>query len=134
MTQSPSTDKAGRAGPGQAGPEKPAAREKTAFTVRVIALIQQIPPGRVATYGLIAAWAGDHRAARQVARILHSCSDKEELPWHRVVNHQGKIALGPCSGYEVQRALLEQEGVQFNLQGRIDFEKYLWIPKDKSSN
>lgn len=134
MTECPSPDKTGCAGPGQAGPDKPAAGEKTAFTARVIALIKQIPPGRVATYGLIAARAGNHRSARQVARILHSCSDTEGLPWHRVVNQQGKIALGPFSGYEVQRALLEQEGIQFSLQGRIDLEKHLWIPQEKPSN
>ena len=91
-------------------------------------MIRQIPAGKVATYGLIAAQAGNYQAARQVARILHSCSDREELPWHRVVNREGRIALGPFSGQELQRRLLEQEGVPFDLHGRIDFDTCLWTP------
>ncbi len=76
----------------------------TPFTQDVVALIRAIPAGRVATYGQIARLAGNPRAARQVVRILHSMSQAERLPWHRVVNAKGEISqgieqqLGPRSG------------------------------------
>ena len=97
------------------------------FTDRALEIIRNIPPGRVLTYGAVAALAGNRRAARQVARVLHSCSRKEELPWHRVVNRQGRISLKPLHGYEEQLALLETEGVEFE-DGAIDLDRYLWRP------
>ena len=100
------------------------------FTIRVIELIQAIPYGRVATYGQIAALAGNRRAARQVARILHSCSRNEGLPWHRVVNKAGRIALDPDRGGDRQQRLLAAEGVRLDNQGRIDFSYYLWSPEE----
>ncbi len=98
------------------------------FTASVKALIKQIPEGKVCTYGFIAASAGNPRAARQVARILHSCSEKDGLPWHRVVNRNGKISLRPYQGYEIQRQLLEAEGIVFDLDGAISFDVFLWMP------
>ena len=56
------------------------------FTERVIQIIQSIPAGRVMTYGQVAAAAGNRRGARQVARILHTMSQKHALPWHRIIN------------------------------------------------
>lgn len=64
-----------------------------AFTERVITIIRNIPEGRIMTYGQIARIAGSARGARQVARILHAMSDKYQLPWHRVVNAQGRIVI-----------------------------------------
>lgn len=98
------------------------------FTHRVIDTIRNIPPGRVATYGQIAGMAGNRRASRQVARILHACSHTHDLPWHRVVNREGRIALRPAHGYEDQQRLLENEGVGFDGKGRIDLECFLWRP------
>jgi len=98
------------------------------FTTRAKELIQKIPKGKIATYGLIAAFAGSPRAARQVVRILHSSSRKDNLPWHRVVNSQGKISLKPGSGYETQKQLLVKEGVKFGPDDTIDFDIYLWQP------
>lgn len=95
------------------------------FTERVIEVIRSIPEGCVATYGGVAELAGNHRAARQVSRILHTCSRSEGLPWYRVVNREGKISLKPGHGYEEQRMLLENEGVIF-YRGRIDLEEFLW--------
>lgn len=95
------------------------------FTARVIEAIRSIPAGRVATYGQIAGMAGNRRAARQVARILHACSHTQGLPWHRVVNREGRIALGALNGYEDQKRLLENEGVEFDGTDRIDLERYL---------
>ncbi len=98
------------------------------FTIKVKNLILQIPAGKVATYGQIAALAGNPRAARQVARILHACSRKDGLPWHRVVNQHGRISLRQGQGYEVQQALLEREGVVFSENSRIDLTRFLWRP------
>jgi methylated-DNA-protein-cysteine methyltransferase-like protein len=99
------------------------------FSIRVKALIRQIPAGRVCTYGLIASAAGNRRGARQVVRILHAASASDGLPWHRVVNREGRIALPPGRGREEQKALLEAEGVVFDTSERIDFQRFLWRPE-----
>ncbi len=96
------------------------------FSERAIRNIKSIPRGRVATYGQIAAFAGSPRAARQVVRLLHSSSRKHGLPWHRVINRQGGISLKPGQGYEIQKALLEDEGVAFDCRDRIDLSRYGW--------
>lgn len=98
------------------------------FTVRAIEIIKMIPEGRVATYGQIATLAGSPRAARQVVRILHSMSKKHRLPWHRVINAKGQIALQDDASYEEQRLSLEIEGIEVGLSGTVDLERYLWQP------
>lgn len=102
------------------------------FTHRVRDLISRIPPGKVTTYGLIAAGAGNGAGARQVARILHASSAACNLPWHRVINRLGRISLAPGRGYEQQRDLLEAEGVQFDATGAVDFARFLWRPDQNS--
>ena len=99
------------------------------LSTRIKDTIRRIPVGRVATYGQIATLAGNHRAARQVVRILHSSSAKDDLPWHRVINSKGTISLPTGSGYEIQRRLLEAEGVAFDSKDRVDFERFLWKPQ-----
>ena len=96
------------------------------FTKKVVAVIKNIPEGKVLTYGSVAARAGNRKSARQVSRILHSMSEGQNLPWHRVINSKGGISLRPCKGYEVQKALLESEGVKFAKNGHINLNKYLW--------
>lgn len=98
------------------------------FTARVVAIIRKIPFGKVTTYGMIAAEAGNRCGARQVARILHSCSEKYDLPWHRVVNRNGEVSFRSSMHHHFQRNLLAGEGVVFSVQGKIDFEHYLWRP------
>jgi methylated-DNA-protein-cysteine methyltransferase-like protein len=98
------------------------------FYQRAIEIIKRIPKGKVATYGQIAAYAGSNRAARQVAYILHSSSRKENLFWYRVVNSKGGISLKPGSGYEVQKKLLEKEGIIFKENNCIDLKRFLWLP------
>ncbi|WP_202707186.1 MGMT family protein [Sporosalibacterium faouarense] len=95
----------------------------TAFTAKVIKIIKNIPKGKVMTYGQIAAEAGSPRGARQVVRVLHSMSDKYQLPWHRVVNRNGEISL-KGENYHIQKQLLDEEGVCFR-DGRIDLGRYL---------
>lgn len=97
------------------------------FTEEVIEVIREIPPGKVCSYGGIAALAGNPRAARQVVRVLHTCSEIEALPWWRVVNSRGTISLKPGQGYEEQRDRLAAEGVEFS-NDRVDFGRFLWEP------
>ncbi|VGO17014.1 DNA base-flipping protein [Pontiella desulfatans] len=98
------------------------------FTEEIIEIIRSIPRGKVATYGGIAALAGNARAARQVVRVLHTFGSKEKLPWWRVISSKGTISLRPGHGYEEQRDLLEAEGVELGEAGRIDLERFLWEP------
>lgn len=98
------------------------------FTRKVREIILRIPPGKVITYGFVAAAAGSGSGARQVARILHSSARKYGLPWHRVVNRQGRISLPPSGGYERQRDLLLAEGVRFRADNTIDLDRFLWLP------
>ena len=98
------------------------------FHQRVIDIIKSIPKGKVATYGQIAALAGNPRGARVVVRVLHSSSGKENLPWHRVINSKGSISLKPGTGYEVQKALLKKEGIVFKEDDSIDLKSFLWHP------
>jgi len=92
------------------------------FTAEVVQILKGIPKGRVVTYGQVARMAGSPRAARQVVRILHTMSEKHGLPWHRVVNAKGEIVVPSEESRELQRALLETEGVSFLPNGRVDLE------------
>ncbi|MBN2553928.1 MAG: MGMT family protein [Spirochaetales bacterium] len=98
------------------------------FSGRVKRLIADIPSGRVATYGQIAACAGNHRASRQVAWLLHSSSRKDNLPWHRVINSRGGISLPVGGGFEEQKTALESEGIIVDRKGRVSLSRYLWNP------
>lgn len=94
------------------------------FTVEVIRILKEIPFGYVVTYGQVARMAGSPRAARQVVRILHSMSKKYKLPWHRVVNAKGEIVVPDDDSRELQRMLLENEGVRFTKEGRVDLKQF----------
>ncbi len=97
------------------------------FTLKVIETIDRIPAGKVATYGQIAAMSGNHRAARQVSRVLHTCSSKYQLPWHRVIGASGKISLPKGQpGYQRQKKKLESEGIEFGLSDTIELNQYQW--------
>lgn len=98
------------------------------FTRKVQSIIRQIPRGKVATYGQIAFLAGHPRSTRRVVWILHACSEKEKLPWHRVINQKGTISLRPGSGYETQKDMLLREGIIFDQSDRIDLDRFLWDP------
>jgi methylated-DNA-protein-cysteine methyltransferase-like protein len=86
-----------------------------------------IPRGQVATYGQIAAIVSDRRAARTVGWALHALQDDTEVPWHRVINAQGRIST-PYREQDaaIQRLLLEREGVVFDDEGRVDMDVYQW--------
>lgn len=94
------------------------------FTRAVVETIRAIPEGKIMSYGQVAAAAGSPRGARQVVRILHSMSRKYGLPWHRVVNIRGEIALDENGGGGEQQERLEAEGIEFGIAGRIDLKRY----------
>lgn len=95
------------------------------FTRRAVGIIKAVPSGRVVSYGQVAAMAGDPRAARQVVRILTTLSEKENLPWHRVINSSGRISL-PGEGGAQQRSRLEAEGVEIDDTGAVDLNRCQW--------
>ncbi len=97
---------------------------------RIYAVVREIPEGKVATYGQVAALAGLPGHARQVGYALHALKD-EDIPWHRVINAQGKVSPRTEPGYDgYQRHLLEEEGVVFRLSGAVDLKRYRWEPDD----
>lgn len=96
---------------------------------RIYAVVRQIPPGRVATYGEVARIVGGC-TARVVGYAMAALSYDTDVPWHRVLNRQGKISLRTSgNGSSDQRRLLEAEGVCFNQQGRVDFNEVGWLKK-----
>jgi methylated-DNA-protein-cysteine methyltransferase-like protein len=100
------------------------------FTQKIIETIRAIPEGCVTTYGRVAALAGNRRGARQVVRVLHTSSRTENLPWHRVINREGRISLGKLQGYDEQKRLLLAEGVRFDATDRIDLDRFGWPPTE----
>ena len=96
-----------------------------AFSKRVIEIIKKIPSAKVATYGQIATLAGNNKAARQISRILHSSSEKHEIPWHRVINSHGMISLKFGDGFEMQKSMLQSEGINV-MEDKINLQKFQW--------
>ncbi len=107
------------------------------FFQQVHRVVRSIPSGRVATYGQIARILGKPRAARTVGWALHALPEGSDVPWQRVISARGIVSLGagglhgsPCTGAALQRALLEEEGVVFDSQGRCDLDIYGWSGLD----
>ena len=96
----------------------------TQFTEEVLVIIKGIPYGKVMSYGQVARFAGNNRGARQVARILHSMTEKHHLPWHRIINSKGRIAITDGRYAAIQRKLLISEGVEVSEEGYIDISIY----------
>lgn len=96
---------------------------------RIYEVVRKIPQGNVATYGQIAALAGNPRWARVVGYALHVNPEPGRIPCHRVVNREGKTTPAfAFGGEDIQRRLLEGEGVVFSHDGTVDLERYLWKP------
>lgn len=92
----------------------------------IYTIIASIPKGCVVSYGQVAALAGYPNNARLVGRLLKEMPKDSTIPWHRVVNSQGKIAFVQGSAqYQTQREKLLSEGVTFNNQ-RINMAKHRW--------
>lgn len=91
----------------------------TDSTRKIIEQILAVPAGRVSCYRDIALKAGLPNGARQTVRVLHSLSEKFNLPWHRIIRSDGSIAL-KGEGRELQIQLLQNEGVEVSPHGRVD--------------
>ena len=108
-------------------PAFPARKPLPAVTLRgdaaaeaICAVVRRIPRGWVATYGQVATMAGMPRRARLVGRVLQCLEPTTNVPWHRVVNAKGEISPRSAGdSHELQRMLLEAEGVKFDEKGRI---------------
>ena len=96
------------------------------FRKLVYQYVALIPPGRVMTYGQLAALAGHPRAARIVGGVAHF--GPEDLPWHRVVNKQGGLAGAFPGGRSEQGRRLEAEGVEVSSDYHVKAEELLWYP------
>jgi methylated-DNA-protein-cysteine methyltransferase-like protein len=102
------------------------------FFQRVYQIVAQIPPGKVATYGQIAALLGNPRGARTVGWAMQAAPADLHLPCHRVVNQSGAMAPDYAfGGAEAQRMILLQEGVTFKPGGCINMDQHRWDVKFK---
>ena len=96
---------------------------------RIYDIVRQIPRGRVATYGQVAAIEG-HCSARMVGYAM-AALEQDDVPWQRVINGQGRISeRSGGGGTSRQRLKLMEEGVRFDARGRIDFELFGWDGPD----
>jgi methylated-DNA-protein-cysteine methyltransferase-like protein len=97
------------------------------FNQRIWQVVAAVPAGKVTTYGTVAARAGLPHAARRVGAALHVLPQDTQIPWHRIVNAQGRLSLPKDSpSYQAQRSRLENEGIAFRLNGSIDLRQYGW--------
>lgn len=97
------------------------------FFQQIYRIVRLIPPGKVATYGQIAALLGHPRAARTVGWAMHALPEDSDVPWQRVINSQGRISTS-CQEHDadVQRERLEAEGILFGPDDRVDLTVYRW--------
>lgn len=99
--------------------------ERTTFDL-IYDVVKQIPKGKVATYGQVAALAGNKKWSRVVGYALHANPDPEHIPCHRVVNRLGEVSKAFAFGGENRQIkLLENEGVELN-GTRVNLDKYRW--------
>jgi methylated-DNA-protein-cysteine methyltransferase-like protein len=98
---------------------------------RIYSVVRRIPHGRVATYGQVAALAGLPRQPRLVGYAMHALPNGTAVPWHRVINAQGRVSprSGDGGGSVTQRVLLEAEGVRFDAAGRVSLARQGWTPR-----
>jgi methylated-DNA-protein-cysteine methyltransferase-like protein len=114
----------------KASPKTPDGYEKV--FEKIYKLVLKIPRGRVMTYGQIARLLEDRYSPRLVGWAMHvTPQDGRAIPWHRVINSQGSISTGRIILHEpnLQRYLLEAEGVVFDERGRCDLGVYQWSPR-----
>ena len=94
---------------------------------RIWQVVAAIPKGNVSTYGMVAQKAGIYLAARRVGHALRELPANTRVPWHRVVNAQGRISLPEGSvAHDTQKGRLENEGIRFKTNGTIDLRQYEW--------
>ncbi|CAN5288278.1 MGMT family protein [soil metagenome] len=99
------------------------------YRQRVYEIVNQIPVGRVMTYGQIAEILGTGYTPRTVGFVMHA-ADTENVPWQRVINSQGSCSTGKMTmPINLQQKMLEDEGIVFNEKGRCDLNIYRWFPE-----
>lgn len=98
---------------------------RDSFFHQVYELVRSVPPGKVVTYGQVARWLGKANGARAVGWAMRALPKGSDVPWQRVVNSRGELSL-TSQGKDLQRALLESEGIQFDDRGRIDLHESGW--------
>ncbi|MBD2042631.1 MGMT family protein [Microcoleus sp. FACHB-672] len=95
-------------------------------------IVRKIPHGRVATYGQVADLAELYGKARLVGYALYRVDMRSsDIPWHRVINAKGEISQSPLRyGTDcLQQTLLEEEGIKFSAEGKVNLREYLWRPE-----
>ena len=103
----------------------------TPFTRSVYAVVSAIPAGSVSSYGMVAALVGRPRAPRAVGGALATTPDAVDIPWWRVISSSGRISTSSMHHTaQIQRSLLEDEGVCFSDDGRVDWDRYEWDPHE----
>ncbi len=118
--------KARRAKKKNAGSSKPASSYE-----RIYAVVRRVPRGKVATYGQIAELAGLSGHARQVGYAMAAIPTSSAVPWHRVINAQGRVSPRSAGAGStiVQQQLLEREGIMFEDGGRVSLVRFRWKPR-----
>lgn len=102
------------------------------FKNRVYEIVAQIPKGKVATYGQVAALAGAAWAAWEVGQIAHT--GPSSLPWQRVINKQGGLARGYPGGMTGHKQALEADGVEVSDDFTVNIRELLWKPINPNQN
>ena len=99
------------------------------FYQQIYRVVEQIPFGKVATYGQVAELAGVPGRARQVGYAMNALSENSTLPWHRVINAQGRVSSRSEPDAEImQKILLEEEGISCSKNGKALLKDYQWVP------
>lgn len=99
------------------------------YRQKVYEIVNEIPVGRVMTYGQIAAILGEGYTPRTIGYVMHA-ADTENVPWQRVINSQGACSTGRMTvPINLQQSILESEGVKFDAKGRCDLKIYQWSPE-----
>ena len=98
---------------------------------RIYAVVRRVPRGKVATYGQIAKIAGLEGQARQVGYAMAAIPTSSAVPWHRIVNAQGRVSMRSAGAGStiVQQQLLEREGVAFDAGRRVSLARFRWKPR-----
>jgi len=102
----------------------------TKFQEAILQVVRMVPPGKVVSYGQVAAYVGTPRAARQVGWAMRSLEGKPDFPWWRVLNNAGRITIkgNQFNTAQLQKELLEAEGVKINRDFELDIEQYRFRP------
>lgn len=119
------------------GGTKPARRKRRSAAKpdstrqRIYAVVRRVPRGKVATYGQIAELAGLEGQARQVGYAMAAVPSSSAVPWHRIINAQGRVSMRSAGSGStiIQQQLLEREGVVFDGGGRVSLSRHRWKPR-----